>query len=377
MRINGFAWGAAITAALGVATAQAAPKGATAAGGAGGGSAAATSGGAPTSAPSEVAPAAGAVPGAATPATPGAPAEATTPETPDASSTPPEATPDPQTAAEEEEEAEEEARRRKRKRRRQRALDADEAESEDERSVASAPAPVAPTWRLVSSHFMLSAERLTNLLSWSITDTVTVPRVTQSFNGPQTSESKVELERSGTDASFLGSGGASLNVFSVPRVGFDGMFENGLTLGGSLSYLVTSGKHDVFDFDSTTKRSENDPGNSIFILAPRVGMMIPASPTVGIWLRGGISRISLSSETNNVDFDTGEPLTSTSTSTVTLVNLTLDPQLVIAPVPHVGITLGALLDIGVSGTAETSGSTTTSDVKASSYGVSGGLVAIF
>jgi hypothetical protein len=141
--------------------------------------------------------------------------------------------------------------------------------------------------------------------------------------------------------------------------------------------LVSSGKHDVLDFDTTTKRSQGDPTNSIFILAPRVGVVIEASPTVGVWLRGGISRISLSTESNNVDIDTGEPLTTTSTSTVTLVDLTLDPQLVIAPLPHVGITLGALLDIGVGGTAETSGSTTTSDVTASSYGVSGGLVAIF
>jgi hypothetical protein len=219
---------------------------------------------------------------------------------------------------------------------------------------------------------MLSAERVTNILGWSVTRTATIPGFNQSF----TSDTQVELERSGTDVSFLGSGANSANVFSVPRVGFDGMFENGLTLGGSLSYLVSSGKHDVLDFE-TTKRSQGDPTNSIFILAPRVGVVIEASPTVGVWLRGGISRISLSTESNNVDIDTGEPLTTTSTSTVTLVDLTLDPQLVIAPLPHVGITLGALLDIGVGGTAETSGSTTTSDVTASSYGVSGGLVAIF
>jgi len=43
------------------------------------------------------------------------------------------------------------------------------------------------------------------------------------------------------------------------------------------------------------------------------------------------------------------------------------------PCPKAGLTR----EIGVSGTADMSGSTTTQDVEASSYGVSGGLVAIF
>jgi hypothetical protein len=313
------------------------------------------------------------VPGTAAPTTPGAPADATTPAAPDTTAPPPpppEAQPDAASAEEQAEEEAEEARRKKRKRRRQRALDTDEAESDDA-SPAVDVAPAAETWRMIGPHLMLSAERVTNLLGWSITRTEAVEDL--SFSGPGTN---VDLETSGTDVSFLGSGGTSPNVFSVPRVGFDGMFESGLTLGGSLSYLVTTGKYETVG-SSTNKETHDAPTASIFVLAPRIGVMFAATPSVGVWLRGGISRISISSEVNNVDFDTGEPLTTTSTSTVTLVDLTLDPQLVISPAPHVGFTVGALLDIGVGGTAETSGSTVTHDVKASSYGVSGGLVAIF
>jgi hypothetical protein len=218
----------------------------------------------------------------------------------------------------------------------------------------------------------LGVERVTNLLSWSMTESV--PVTTSSFNGfPSTTN--VDLERSGTDVSFLGSGGASQNVFGLPRVAIDGMFSNGLTLGGSISYMVTSGKSE--STNGTGKASSEDPTVSVFIFAPRVGVVIPASPYVGVWLRGGISRISASTDVPQTDPQTGASVGGTQTSTVTLVDLTLDPQLVITPVPHVGITLGALLDIGVSGTGETTGSTTTTDVKASSYGVSGGLVAIF
>lgn len=60
-----------------------------------------------------------------------------------------------------------------------------------------------------------------------------------------------------------------------------------------------------------------------------------------------------------------------------MVNVTLDPQLVFTPVPHVGLTLGGVLDIGVSGGYEDADGSQERDFKQSSYGVAGGLVAIF
>jgi hypothetical protein len=182
------------------------------------------------------------------------------------------------------------------------------------------------------------------------------------------------VNTSGSDVSLLGSSGKSLNVFGVPRLAFDGMFQNGLTLGGSLSYLVVSGKTETSTLVSGT-RSQDEPTNAIFILAPRAGVVIAASKLLGVWLRGGFSRISQATDRKVVDAFSGAIVKTTSTAT--LVNLTLDPQLLINPVPHVGITLGALLDIGLGGSRELSTSTSTSDLTASSYGVTTGLVAIF
>jgi hypothetical protein len=362
VKAMGLAWGAVVVMAYGAA-AEAAPNAAAPQVGAAG--AAATT---PSTVPTAPAPSPTPVPDApsALDAAPPAP-DTTTPASPPAD--------DGNAVAEEQEEQDEEPPRRKRAdRRRARVLVAEPTEDEPEapEEAEVAPSPVA-SFHLAGPHFLLSVERITNLLSWSVTQTEEVTDFNSEFGAAATT---LELERSGTDVSFLGSGGASTNVFSIPRVAFDGMFGNGFTLGGSLSYMVVSGKHEI-STGGANKRGLDDGSASIFVFAPRIGVMIPASPFVGVWLRGGVSRISISRDVHPFDGQSGQQLASTVTSTLTLVDITLDPQLVLSPVPHVGITLGALLDIGVSGTAEVSGSTTTQDVKASSYGVTGGLVAIF
>jgi hypothetical protein len=214
---------------------------------------------------------------------------------------------------------------------------------------------------------------MTSVLAWDVTQTVQVG----SFNSVTgtSSTTNFELERTGTEVSFLGVGNTH-SVFGVPRLGIDGMLSNGLTLGGSLSYVVASGKQDslVSGTSTPTKRTDDNPTETTFVFAPRIGIMLQASPYLGVWLRGGMSRISLSDESQVTLPSGGAP--STVTSTTTLLNITLDPQLVITPVPHVGITVGAPLDIGVSGTAASSASSVTQDVKASSYGIAGGLVVI-
>ncbi len=363
MKAMGLAWGAAFVIVLSGATAQAATKAAAAPASGTAGAAAAPATTPPLPAPSSAAPGS-ATPGAAEPAAPPAAAQ---PIAPDAAVAPgPAAPPDIEANGDDDEEEEDDRPRRKRKRKRHKPMDWDQPQEEPE----ALPAPVAQPWRLVGSHFILSAERLTNVLAWSTTQKVEVP--TDNFNSfPDTTS--VEIQRSGLDVSFLGATGSN-NAFGLPRVGFDGMFSNGLTLGGSLSYVVTSSKHDTVQSGSNNT-SVDDPSVSYFVFAPRVGVMFAATPSVGIWLRGGITRISASSEATNTDPNTNT--TSTSTSTLTLVDVTLDPQIVISPVPHVGITLGVPIDIGLSGSVETAGSSQNPDILASSYGVSAGLAAIF
>lgn len=229
-------------------------------------------------------------------------------------------------------------------------------------------------WRLVAPHFLVGVERVTNFLAWHQAQTIEVPSGTLSSN-----TSSIELTSSGTDLSFLSSGGSSPNPFGIPRLAFDGMLQNGLTVGGSLSYIVTSSQTDSLTTDGSTvgKIASDDPTRSVFVFAPRLGVMLPAGPLLGVWLRGGISRIVAKSERNATD------TAPASTGTVGLWNFVVDPQLVINPLPHVGITLGLALDFPLSGSTEVSSSSATSsssnsqDVTVSSYGVTSGLLAMF
>jgi hypothetical protein len=278
---------------------------------------------------------------------------------------------------------EEEPPRRKRSKKKRRYVEDDELEDElDEAGDDDDDDHLEPTvargsgWKLRGPHFMISAERLTSILSWSQSS-----KSTATFTDPGTGTSftsTAESEESGTDVSLLSAGGFLENPFSIPRVGVDYMFGNGLTIGGSLGYMVTSGESEDKDSDGTT-RTQDRPTVDIFLFAPRLGVFIGATPKLGIWLRGGVTRLGLSSERNR---DNGDGTMTRTTSTATFVDVTLDPQLVISPVPHVGITVGPTLDIGVSGSSETSGNTSTSgsvdtELTASSYGVTAGLVALF
>ena len=321
-------------------------------------------GGAPASAPSEAPPAAPA-PDATAP-----------PVEPNVAPVAPEAAPAASDADQDEDEVQDEPKRKHKKRRKhldedEEEMDADAKDEEDADVVETAP---HSSWRLAGSHFVLSGERLTSILAWNQTRTVDA-----SFDGGS-SGSTIDLERSGTDAALLGAGGFTNNPFAIPRIGFDGILSGGFTIGGSLSYMVTSGEAKTPAFSGIPESKQDLPTLSYFLFAPRLGVMIPASTTVGVWLRGGITRLSINVEDKDVDPNNGTTITTEQTTT--LVDLSLDPQLVISPVPHVGLTVGLSLDIPLSGTAEASGgefttATREEDITASSYGVTAGLALIF
>jgi hypothetical protein len=259
-----------------------------------------------------------------------------------------------------------EAARRRRERRRLLWLEEEEEREQEmrarrrriRRELASTEAEPEP-WRLVAPHFMVGVERITSLLSWRVAQTWGVDG-SKSIN-------------SGTQLAFLGSSDSPPTPLVVPRLAFDGMFESGLTLGGSISYVVSSAKND--SRSATGGRMVQDgPTNTVFVLAARAGVVLPASKLVAVWLRGGFSHISSSFEYKNAATNQG---VTTVTDTATFVNFTLDPQLLITPISHVAIGLGALLDIGLGGSYDSSNSTTTNAATTSAYGVTSGLVVIF
>jgi hypothetical protein len=267
-----------------------------------------------------------------------------------------------------EEEEQQRPKKRKKKRKPRYEEEYEDAEVTEPEEEDEEPKPRRPSWRLSGQHFVLSAERLTSVLTWT-------QSAKQELSDPNSSSSSTitfESEAAGTDVGFLGAGALNRNPFSIPRVGFDGIFDNGLTLGGSLSYIVSSGEATSTDGFNSSSKTELAT-QSLFLLAPRIGVLIPASPQVGIWLRGGVTRLNVSSERPATSESSG------SDSSTTYWDLTLEPQLVISPVPHVGITFGAALDIGVSGTIDAPANTTVTEpeLSASSYGVTAGLAAIF
>jgi hypothetical protein len=336
-------------------------------------------GGAPATAPATSA-APAAAPSDAPPAPPVPPADSAAPPAdaappaPPADAAPPAAEGGPRVrwTSEGEEPA---PRKHKKKKKKRRHVEEDEGEEVDGEDDHWAPvdegeeAGESGSWHASKTRFILSAERLTTITGWSVTET----RPSATFSNGSVSSTTDDFETSGTDVSFLGAG-SSFDPYAVPRLGFDGRFSNGFTLGGSLSYLVRSTKADVASGTNGTKVNQDGPTNTIFVFAPRLGVFFEASPNVSVWLRGGITRVAVSQE---VDGSSNAGVTTSSvTDTYTFLAVTAEPMLVFTPVPHVGITLSGTLDFGASGTRETTGRDDR-DVKASSYGVNAGLVALF
>jgi len=102
----------------------------------------------------------------------------------------------------------------------------------------------------------------------------------------------------------------------------------------------------------------------------RAGVLLPASGTIGIWLRGGFTHFSSTSSA-------GSSTTTSPKESVTAWDFTLDPQVVIVAAPRVGITFGPLFDIPVAGRVENGSQVLEVDYKNSAYGVTAGASAIF
>ena len=249
-----------------------------------------------------------------------------------------------------------------------RPSDDTETEDSDEPAEPAAkpetPQPGTPptrnsaTWSLSSASFAVSVERVTSMLGWSKKLTIAP------MNGVG---EQVEAETTGVDVSFLGAG-ALRSASGVPRVAFDVLVDGGFTIGGGISYMASSGK---------VTNGANLPDGSLFLFAPRLGVLLEASSSVGIWLRGGFTHTAVTNATQ-VATSTGA---ATETDTLKAWDLSLDPALVIVAAPHVAFTITGLLEIGVSGTlsAQVDGQSAgvEADYSNSNYGLTGGLVALF
>ena len=217
-------------------------------------------------------------------------------------------------------------------------------------------------WKLAGSHLVLSVERLATLAAW---------REIEGYWGGGAGAARTW----GVDASLL-TANTTRRSMTAPRVAFDYVTSNGLTVGGALGYVRTGGKH-------------GQPNETQYAVSPRIGRLF-AYQGIALWLRGGITYSSWSSTHENhdpvpcdaCDSDFGDtPPPPRVTETRTIYSITLDPQLLVCLAPRIALSVGVSLDEGLGGTFrrdyDTEFSPYDADLSSSAYALTTGLSAIF
>ena len=224
-----------------------------------------------------------------------------------------------------------------------------------ERTAAAQARPIAPEpWTPRNALVVVSAERLFGVYAYSSTN--------EPEQGDSTEIAGVMLSLL-YGQSAINSEDDQINPYAVPRIGVDGVIAGSFTLGGNLGFGATLGEID----NGSSERSL--PGVSGFAVYARLGYLVVPSATVSIWLRAGPEFFS-----GNYD-DTGARVE----YTTRLVAFTLDPQVVITPVPHAAILVGPLVNLGVWGSFERAQSTSSEEsaLRFSNFGLTAGLALLF
>jgi hypothetical protein len=132
---------------------------------------------------------------------------------------------------------------------------------------------------------------------------------------------------------------SDFSPYDVPRLGFDYLVTDGLSIGGSLGFASISG-----DTDGGFGGVGNDPSGSAFLLNPRVGYVVMFNKTIGIWPRGGLAFHSFSVEDDN-DNSVSE----------NGFGLNLECMFPIVPSEHWGFLVGPTIDLDFAGSREYDG----------------------
>src|SRR5262249_47216936 len=106
-----------------------------------------------------------------------------------------------------------------------------------------------------------------------------------SANEVTTATQNGDVSTSRTDFGLLW--GSTTNVYMIPRVGVDYLVIDGLSVGASLGFFVSS--NDAGTVNGITSVQTSGPTSTRFLIAPRAGWVHGLGGRLGIWLRGGLT----------------------------------------------------------------------------------------
>jgi hypothetical protein len=172
-----------------------------------------------------------------------------------------------------------------------------------------------------------------------------------------------ESTDSTTSIALLGNGSGD-GPSSVPRLGFDYLVTDGLSVGGSFVVFSQSGETEPDGGDSV-----DTGGLTSIYLNPRVGYAYAFDDTFAIWPRAGIGFLTFSGD----EGENGADISGNS------LQLTLEGNVVVSPFEHFAFIGGPFLDLGLSGSVEREddGESAEADRKYTSFGLAVGIAGYF
>ena len=149
---------------------------------------------------------------------------------------------------------------------------------------------------------------------------------------------------------------------TVPRLALDYFVAEGISVGGSLVFISSSGTQE------TGSQSADLPTVTNFLISPRVGYAMQFDETFSFWPRAGITYISTKAD-SDADTESWHGL-----------DLTVEGMFGISPFSHFAILVGPYLDLGLSGTATSEpqgGPSTDTDAKLTGFGLTSSSVGYY
>ncbi len=228
-------------------------------------------------------------------------------------------------------------------------------------SVASAQAANVPA----EGNFVFGAERMFGFYSYHGSMDGT------DNNVPYTAK------QSGTQLSLLwgengvGGDGLGANPDAIPRIGFDYMLTDLISLGGSLGYYTSGGQNKI-EPSVGAAVSADTPSINGFAVAPRVGFMVPITNGVAFWPRVGFSYYHFGTTTK-------DPPNPDHENNISLEQINGEFMFWLSPIEHFGFLVGPIVDLGVGGSIESKagGLSVSNNASWTNYGVAAGLGGYF